>query len=122
MRVFQQDGAPPHTTQMVRDWLASKFGDRVISNKTERPWPTRSPDLSPLNFWYWNACEVELRRHPPSSMAELRATVNSHAKRMSSAEIRKAVNNVSKRAEACIAAGGDNFKHLLKKSRRNIEE
>ena len=94
----------------------------VISNKTEQPWPTRSPDLSPLNFWYWNACEVELRRHPPSSMAELRATVNSHAKRMSSAEIRKAVNNVSKRAEACIAAGGDNFKHLLKKSRRNIEE
>ena len=94
----------------------------VISNKTEQPWPTRSPDLSPLNFWYWNACEVELRRHPPSSMAELRATINSLAERMSPAEIRKAVNNVSKRAEACIAVSGDNFEHLLKKARRDVEE
>ena len=86
--------------------------------------PTRSHDLSPLDFWYWNVCEVELRRHPPSSMAELRATINSLAKRMSLAEIRKAVNNMSKRTEDCIAVRGDNFKHLLKKARarRDVEE
>ena len=120
--VFQQDGAPPHTTQMVRDWLASKFGDRVISHKTDRPWPTRSPDLSPLDFWFWGVCLVELRRHPPSSMAELRATINSLARRMSRDEVKKAVNNVSKRAEACIAANGNNFEHLLKKARRAVEE
>ena len=55
-------------------------------------------------------------------MAELRATINSLAERMSPAEIRKAVNNVSKRAEACIAVSGDNFEHLLKKARRDVEE
>ena len=55
-------------------------------------------------------------------MTELRATINSLAKRMSSAEIRKAVNNVSKRAKACIAVSSDNFKHLLKKARRDVEE
>ena len=107
---------------MVRDWLASKFGSRVISNKTDRPWPTRSPDLSPLDFWFWGVCLVELRRHPPASLEELRATINELARRMSPAEVRKAVNNVSKRAEACIAANGDNFEHLLKKARRDIEE
>ena len=37
-------------------------------------------------------------------------------------EIRKAVNNVSKRAETCIAAGCDNFENLLKKTKRDIEE
>ena len=113
---------PKHSLLMVRDWLASKFGDRVISNKTDRPWPTRSPDLSPLDFWFWGVCLVELRKHPPSSMAELRATINSLARRMSPAEIRKAVNNVAKRAETCIAANGDNFEHLLKKARRAVEE
>ena len=38
------------------------------------------------------------------------------------AEERKAINNVSKRAEACIAANGDDFEHLLKKARKDIEE
>ena len=66
--------------------------------------------------------EVELRRNPPSSMTELRATINSLAERMSLAEIRKAVNNVSKRAKACIPVSGDNFEHLLKKARRDVEE
>ena len=36
---FQQDGARCQTTQLVRDWLETKFGDQVISGKTERPCP-----------------------------------------------------------------------------------
>ena len=55
-------------------------------------------------------------------MAELRATINSLAERMRPDEIRKAVNNVRKRAEVCIDASGDNFEHLLKKRKRDIEE
>ena len=55
-------------------------------------------------------------------MAELRATINSLARRMSRDEVKKAVNNVSKRAATCIAASGDNFEHLLKKARRDVEE
>ena len=55
-------------------------------------------------------------------MAELRATINILVERMSSAEIRKAVNNVSKRAKSCIAVSGNNFEHLLKKARRDVEE
>ena len=43
--------------------------------------PMQSPDLSPLDFWSWGVCKVELSRHLPSSMAELRATINSLAKR-----------------------------------------
>ena len=81
-----------------------------------------SPDLSPLDFWFWGVCLVELRRHPPSSMAELRATINSLARRMNAEEVKKSVNNVSKRAEAYIAVNGDNFEHLLKKARRAVEE
>ena len=49
---FQQDGATAHTTLKVREWPNSKFGDRVISRLTSIPWPSRSPDLSPLDFWF----------------------------------------------------------------------
>ena len=47
---YQQDGATAHTTVQVREWLMSKFGNRVISRFTDRSWPSRSPDLSPLSI------------------------------------------------------------------------
>ena len=34
---FQHDGAPPHVTKPVMDFLHSKFGDQVISRKSEHP-------------------------------------------------------------------------------------
>ena len=66
--------------------------------------------------------ECEFRRHPPSSIAELRATINTLAERMRPDEIRKAVNNLRHHAKVCIDASGDNFEHLLKKRKRDIEE
>ena len=48
----------PHTA--VREWLTSKFGEKVISCFTERSWPAKSPDLSPMDYWFWSACLVEL--------------------------------------------------------------
>ena len=61
---FQQDGAAVHTTAAVRQWLDDNFDGRVISRLTERPWPARSPDLSPLNFWFWAVALAALRRNP----------------------------------------------------------
>ena len=60
---FQQDGARVHTTQEVRDWLDNKFHGRVISDKMDVPWPARSPDLSPLDYWFWVIALAELRKH-----------------------------------------------------------
>ena len=46
---FQQDGATAHCTNMVMNWLSSKFGQRIISRNADHPWPSSSPDLCPLN-------------------------------------------------------------------------
>ena len=64
----------------------------------------------------------QFERLMPSSMAELWATINSLVRRMNAKEVKKSVNNVSKRAEACINVNGDNFEHLLKKALRAVEE
>ena len=91
---FQQDGARPHTTRLVLDWLASKFGNRVISNLTDRVWPPRSPDLSPLDFWFWGICLSELRGSPPNSIEELKETINTYASCLNPEKIRKAVCHI----------------------------
>ena len=40
---FQQDGATAHTSVIARDWLKSRFGNKVISHRTDFLWPARSP-------------------------------------------------------------------------------
>ena len=49
---FQQDGATCHTTIMVREWQRGKFGKRIISSFDNRPWPSKSQDLFPLDYWF----------------------------------------------------------------------
>ena len=61
---YQEDGATAHTTNLVRDWLATKFGTSVISRYADQPWPAKSPDLSPLEFWFWSVCLMVQRRCP----------------------------------------------------------
>ena len=109
---FQQDGARPHTTPMVQQWLASKFGPRVISNLTDRVWPPKSPDLSPLDYWFWGICLAELRRSPPSSMEELKETINEFAASLTPEDIRKAVGDIIPRAEACMLSNGEAFEYI----------
>ena len=78
--------------------------------------------MSSLDYWFWSMCEAELRRNPPSSMEELREIVTDFALSLSPEEIRKAVNHLQVRAEVCIGENGDNFEHLLKKHKRDVEE
>ena len=47
---FQQDGASCHTSRTSMDWLKSNFPDRLISRKSDVPWPANSPDLDPIDY------------------------------------------------------------------------
>ena len=112
---FQQNGATAHTTIQVRNWLASKFSNRIISRLTEKPWPARSPDLSPLDYWFWSVCLGELRRSPPSSLDELQEIVENFVESLQEEEVIKATRNILKRAKVCKEAGGGAFEFRLKK-------
>lgn len=46
--IFMQDGAPAHTATRNRDYLRSKFGNRLISLKETVEWAPSSPDINPL--------------------------------------------------------------------------
>ncbi|KAJ4444490.1 hypothetical protein ANN_06282 [Periplaneta americana] len=48
---FQHDGAPPHFDRRVRNHLNATFPDRWIGGGGPVPWPPRSPNLTPLDFF-----------------------------------------------------------------------
>ena len=56
--VFQHDGASAHYETRGRAWLDGKLEDRWMGRGGPIPWPARSPDLSPLDFWLWGYLSV----------------------------------------------------------------
>ena len=58
--IFQQDGAPAHTSRLVTEYLQRKLGDRWISKRGPVNWPPRSPDLTPLDFFLWGYVKDKL--------------------------------------------------------------
>ena len=56
--MFQQDGAPPHWSLSVRQFLNTTLPDKWIgwSGRDDcvlMPWPPRSLDLTPCDFFLW---------------------------------------------------------------------
>ncbi|GBN71809.1 hypothetical protein AVEN_47120-1 [Araneus ventricosus] len=51
--IFQQDGAPPHYGNIVREFLDTAFPQRWIGRGAVMAWPPLSPDITPLDFSLW---------------------------------------------------------------------
>ena len=67
---FQQDGATAHCSNENLELLQSKFGDRLISRRTQHPWPPRSPDLSACDYLLWDyILEIESVREWTKQLA-----------------------------------------------------
>ena len=45
--VFQQDGAPVHTSYLIQNWLS----DNVDMFWSKEFWPPNRPDLNPLDYY-----------------------------------------------------------------------
>ena len=109
---FMQDGATCHTTQLNLEFLLSKFAGRVISNKTDIPWPPNSPDLNPLDFFFWRYSMVHVFRIKPVTINDLKAVVHDFAHAMDADLIRKVCSSTRSRFERMLREKGGHFQHL----------
>ena len=50
---FMQDGARPHILTAARQFLEARFPSRTIGERLHTPWPARSPDMTPCDFFLW---------------------------------------------------------------------
>ncbi len=65
--LFMQDGAPPHWGLLVRAWLNEMLPDRWMGRGSPNmPWPPRSPDLMPCDFFLWGFHQVQSVRDEAS--------------------------------------------------------
>jgi len=61
---FQQDGASCHTANATVDLLRIVFKNRIISRNADVNWPSRSCDLTPLDYFYGELSKMSYTNQP----------------------------------------------------------
>lgn len=110
---FQQDGATAHTSLRAREWLTNQFGNKIISHHMEFPWPARSPDLSPLDYFLWGYVKENVFKRQPADIEILKEIVQGVVSSIDQDVLRAVMANFEKRINLCIEQQGGHFEHLL---------
>lgn len=112
---FMHDGAPPHYSCHVRQYLHEHFPQRWIGRGSEFPWPPRSPDLNPLDFSIWSQMKSIVYKRKINSVEELRQKIYEAANTIKNNKrmLFNIEKSLRKRIQKCIAVNGGHFENLL---------
>lgn len=104
---FQQDGAPPHWATSVRRLLNEVFEDRWIGRSGPLPWPARSPDLAPPDFFFWGYLKNSVYRSRRNNLNELKAAIMQESLNIGSDVLQRVSSCFKDRLMRCVAYEGD---------------
>ena len=113
--IFMQDGTPPYFAIKVRSFLLATFSqERVISRGCTHFWPPRSPDLNPLDYWFWGFLRAKVYHDDkPETLQQLRQKIIDICQQTTPEEFATGVSNIVSRLQAIIACDEDLFEHRL---------
>ncbi|GFV53387.1 DUF4817 domain-containing protein [Trichonephila clavipes] len=104
---FMQDGATSHTANPVKAFLIQTFGeDRIVSRRCRYPWPPRSPDLTPTDFWLWGYLKSRVYLSGPSSLSELKDAIRREVSSIHPNVLHSTVAGFVTRLECLLPCGG----------------
>lgn len=112
---YMHDGAPAHFHLRVRQQLTRVFHERWIGRGGPIPWPARSPELNPLDFWLWGHLKTLVYAVPINDVDTLRERVVNvcDAIRQQPGVFQRMRESMRRRMEGCIAMDGGHIEHML---------
>jgi len=103
---MQMDGAPGHWAKDVRTFMDSKFPNKWIGRGGPIPWPPRSPDLTPPDFFLWGFIKDKVYSKSPSSLDELKDGIKIAFTEVPVAMCERVCRSVESRLQRCIESDG----------------
>jgi hypothetical protein len=103
---FQQDGASPHTSNAVKQFLTATFSDKIISRGFTDPWPARSPDITPSDFWLWGHLKRAVFLRHPKDMKEMRCFIQEEVQQLDRDMLANVVHSIPIRLEKILQNHG----------------
>jgi hypothetical protein len=104
---FMQDGAPLHFARQVRTWLNENFEDRWMGrNSPNMPWPSRLPDLSPMDFFLWGYIKSLVYTSTIDNLDDLKTRIRSAFKQVTIQMRHNAIIAYCDRLQRCLDTEG----------------
>lgn len=112
---FMHDGAPPHFSIQVRNFLNQIFNNRWIGRGGPVPWPPRSPDLNSLDFFFWGHLKALVYQTPVQTEEDLRNRIVASCDiiRDTPGIFGRVRQSMRRRLDSCILARGGHFQQFL---------
>ena len=110
---WKQDGATPHASNYALEWLKEKFGEKIISRRTDHVWPSNSPDLSPLDFYLWGKIKDNVYKTRPQSLTHLQEKIIAEVASIEGDELERVFSNFEDRLKQCIDQKGSYLSNLF---------
>ncbi|CAH1969028.1 unnamed protein product [Acanthoscelides obtectus] len=110
---FQQDGATCHTTNVNIHRLQSFFGDRVISRRGNVPWPPRSCDLTPLDFFLWGYLKSKIYVNKPATLQELKNNIIAEINAIEPTMLQNVIENFDHSVDVCKSSRGEHLSDII---------
>jgi hypothetical protein len=107
---YQQDSATAHTARATINYLEEFFPGRLISSGL---WPSRSPDMTPLDFFLFPYLKNVVFRNPINNLEELQHAIEEAIGNVGPEMLINVFTNLSNRVQLCLQQGGQHFEHLL---------
>ncbi|XP_025422960.1 uncharacterized protein LOC112692505 [Sipha flava] len=112
---FQHNGALAHNAITVRRYLNQIFSNRWIGTNGVVPWPARSPDLTPLDFFLWEYLKTVVYADSPVNLQDLKNKIQVACDILSENQIKTAISTeFLRRLESCLEHNGKNFEQFIR--------
>ena len=112
--VFQQDGAPPHCSDRTLQYLRQHFlCDRLLSRRTDNPWPPYSPDLNPADYFPWGYLKEGVYTGNPRTSEELKESIRTEIRKIPPEMLTRVVDNFDVCLAAVIQQRGAWIEHII---------
>lgn len=109
---FQQDGASIHSTRAVQRWLNNEFDGQWIGRYSNNPWPARSPDLTPCDFFLWGYLKNNVfKQRPFRNVEHLEMCIRNCAAQVDGAMLRNVRKEMFSRTVKCMEREGGHVEY-----------
>ena len=104
--VWQQDIAPCHVSKHSLAQLKEHCYDFITKDK----WPPSSPDLNPMDYFFWGVLKNQTNRCPHTTKVSLIASIKEQCISIDKEMVKKACGSFRTRIECVIKAEGNYVK------------
>ncbi|GBN79146.1 hypothetical protein AVEN_272646-1 [Araneus ventricosus] len=112
---FRHDGTPAHISSTVRRFLIATYPSRWIGRGGPVAWYPRSPELNPLDFFFWVRMKSLVYEASVDSTEDLVARIAVDADKINTTPgiFERVRQSFLRRCELCNDTRGRQFQHLL---------